>query len=318
MSRQQSGVFRGVYEFEDSSGSLIAARVPASGATDLYSGTKLIVRPNQVAMLVYNGKVADIFFSGNHELKTDNVPIVTKLLNWKFGFQSSFLAEIWFFGIQVYTARRWGTTSPIIAPVNNSPMPLRAYGTYNFRIKDARKIFDTLIGSRTYLDVSQVEEFIQSQMLERLPQCLGDLPSVQELGKKQKDIAESMEQDLNKFLLPYGIEITDIQLTSILPPKEIMEALEERIAMELIGDKRDYLLYKTADALENLKGGTGDSAQLMMGMMMGQGFFGNKNEAAAKAEAPKALPGSKFCTKCGQKVEASAKFCASCGEQVKS
>ena len=81
---KQSGVFKGVYEFEDPSGGLLAAKIPYAGSADLYNGTVVIVRPNQRAMLVYKGKRGDILKPGSHIIKTENVPILTELANWKF------------------------------------------------------------------------------------------------------------------------------------------------------------------------------------------------------------------------------------------
>src|SRR5690348_14766163 len=71
--RPQGLFARGVYEFEDPSGTLIAAQVPFTGSADLYDGTAVIVRPNQVALLVYKGEVTDLLGPGTHYIKTGNV-----------------------------------------------------------------------------------------------------------------------------------------------------------------------------------------------------------------------------------------------------
>lgn len=57
---KQTNLFRGIYEFEDPSGGLLAAKIPHSGSADLYDGTTVVVRPNQRAIFIYQGQVADI------------------------------------------------------------------------------------------------------------------------------------------------------------------------------------------------------------------------------------------------------------------
>ncbi len=69
---KQSTLFRGIYEFEDPTGCLMAAKVPAAGTVDLYSGTAIVVKPSQCAVFVYKGQIADILLAGTHLVKTEN------------------------------------------------------------------------------------------------------------------------------------------------------------------------------------------------------------------------------------------------------
>ena len=54
---KQRGIFSGIYEFEDPSGGLLASKVPLNGTADLYDGTAVIVKPNQMAIRVNNDNV---------------------------------------------------------------------------------------------------------------------------------------------------------------------------------------------------------------------------------------------------------------------
>lgn len=59
--RQQSTLFKGIYEFEDPSGSLIAAKVPPSGTVDLYNGTAVIVKPSRASSSFIRDKSPTFF-----------------------------------------------------------------------------------------------------------------------------------------------------------------------------------------------------------------------------------------------------------------
>lgn len=113
-SNSHSSFFRGIYEFEDPSGVLVAAKVPATGSVDLYSGTAVIVRPNQCAIFCYKGKVADVLLAGTHMIETENVPILTQLSNWRFGFESPLRCELIFIAGNIFLSAQMGNpaTSP--------------------------------------------------------------------------------------------------------------------------------------------------------------------------------------------------------------
>jgi len=59
-------------------------------------GAQLTVRESQVAIFINEGQLADVFEPGRYELTTENLPILTKLKSWKYGFNSPFKAEVYF------------------------------------------------------------------------------------------------------------------------------------------------------------------------------------------------------------------------------
>ena len=59
-------------------------------------GSALTVRESQVAIFVYTGKLADVFLPGFSKLDTDNMPILTRLMSWAYGFETPFKADIYF------------------------------------------------------------------------------------------------------------------------------------------------------------------------------------------------------------------------------
>jgi membrane protease subunit (stomatin/prohibitin family) len=317
-TQQQSLLFRGIYEFEDPSGTLIAAKSPVTGTADLYDGTAIVVKPNQCAVLVYKGQIADILPAGTHLVKTENIPLITRLANWKFGLKSPLRCEVWFFSGNVFTARRWGTAQPVVVPLEGlGPTPLRAYGNYNVVIRDPRKVYQKLIGSRTNLDITDLEEFLQGQIVELLPNALEGVRSIEELGAKQDLVSRTVEQLLNRELAEFGIQAQKIQVLSLLPPAEVIQALDTRAAMKVIGNQREYLLYKAANSLDSLSDGkSNDSMQMMLGLMLGKGLLG-ADFHDKEQERALALPGGAApCAGCGGKLSAGQKFCPGCGRKV--
>lgn len=312
---QQKLFFRGVYEFEDQSGSLISAKIPASGSADLYSDTAVIVKPNQFALFVYKGQVADVLGAGVHQVKTENFPLLTKISRWKFGFQSPLRCELIFFSSQVYTSRKFGTPQAVLLNLEKfGPVPVRAFGNYNLLLKDPKKFYLKLMGSRAAFSVSDLEDFVQGQIVEFLPQAFSQVTSIEKLSGSHNEVSKKLEQLMNQELADYGVAVEKIQILSALPSKEVLDAIDAKAAIQMIGSQKEYLLYKAATSLGQGKdGSSNDPLQMMMGLMLGKGMLGSETR---EREVVSALPTNSSCASCKNEVSNSANFCPHCGKRL--
>ncbi|MCA9266077.1 MAG: SPFH domain-containing protein, partial [Planctomycetales bacterium] len=101
-----------VIESFDPSNRSIVHRIPETGSADIRHGTQLIVHQNQEALLFRDGKAWDTFGPGRHTLKTENVPLLARMLTapWE---KSPFRALVYFVGKQTFVDQKWGTRQPI-------------------------------------------------------------------------------------------------------------------------------------------------------------------------------------------------------------
>ena len=76
-----------IIEWLDHSGDEMLFRLPQQGSADFKLGAQLIVRDSQMAIFFKDGHTCDSFSVGRHTLSTLNVPILTRLLSFPFGFQ---------------------------------------------------------------------------------------------------------------------------------------------------------------------------------------------------------------------------------------
>jgi len=323
MQNEQGNIFKGIFEFEDPSGSLIASKFPITGTADLYSGTVIIVNPNQIALFIYKGQIAEVLPPGNHQVKTENFPILTRLANWQFDFESPLKCEIWYFSSSVFIGRRWGTTQPIICGFPGYPaVPIRGYGIYNVIVKDPKKFYLTLMGNKpSFYDISEIEELVQAQIVQSLPSALSIVSNMESLNKSQGEIVKVLLPQVNQLLDQYGIALDSLQIVSLVPSKEVLQAMDAKVALNTIGNEKEYLLYKAANSLDNSQGGqekiSGDSMQLMMGMMLGRSFGGiDFREKETPAVDTASIDRFKACPKCNAAVRVGDKFCSSCGGQI--
>ena len=322
-NKKQSFLTKGIYEFEDPSGTIICAKVPYEGSVDLYNGTIVNVRPNQVAIFVYKGQVADVFSAGSHKIFTENVPILTRIANWSFGFESPLRAELHFVNGSLFTGRRWGTPQPLLHEIKSvGTIPLRCFGNYNFAIKDPKKFYHFLVGTRSLYTVSDIEEFIQGQVIEFLPAAIGKINQISDLSTKHNEISESLCDLLNGVLSPMGVVASNLQILSLLPSKEVIDAIDAKTAISMFGSPKDYLIYKAANSLGMGNGDekSADPMQLMMGLVMSKGLLGMDYHEKEKQNTEATVAGisqaKMICEQCKNPNPVSAKFCSNCGRKI--
>ena len=82
--------------------------------SEIKHGAQLIVRPGQVAVFVDQGTVADVFNPGRHKLTTSNLPVLSTLRGWKYGFESPFKADVVFVSTRQFPNHKWGTKTPVM------------------------------------------------------------------------------------------------------------------------------------------------------------------------------------------------------------
>ena len=126
-----------VIEWTDDTRNTIVYKVDMKGNV-IKKGSALTVREGQVAVFCDKGRMADVFLPGFYKLDTDSLPVITKLLSWKYGFETPFKSDVYFVNTHRFTNQKWGTSNPImVRDADYGAVRVRGYGTYSFRVKDA-------------------------------------------------------------------------------------------------------------------------------------------------------------------------------------
>ena len=76
-------------------------------------GSQLVVYPAQTAFFVKGGKIYDEFADGTYTIKSENIPLLDKVINLPFGGDTPFQAEIWFVNQIALLDCKWGTQTPL-------------------------------------------------------------------------------------------------------------------------------------------------------------------------------------------------------------
>lgn len=311
----------------------IVRRVPETGAGEFRLGSQLVVRENQQAVFMRDGKALDVFGPGRHTLSTNNIPLLGRLIGMPFGGNSPFTAEVFFVNMREFTNLKWGSSQPIAYRDTDLGMVrLRAFGTYSMRVKDPQVLVNQIVGTRGAYRTSDIEDFLRSVVIQEFTDTLGDVQtSILDLPKMMNETSAAIRASLADDFSKYGFELTSFQIEAITPPEEVQKMIDQRSGMSAIGNMDDFIKYQTAQGIRdaaNNPGTAGDGASMGMGMGAGIGmagamagafrdaFSGDSNSGNQQQNTGQQAPitgESKFCTECGAQIPASAKFCPQCG-----
>lgn len=270
---------------------------------EIKNGAKLIVRPGQLALFVEQGTVADLFQPGSHELATKNLPLLSKLRGWKYGFESPFKAEIIFVSTRQFTNLKWGTKSPVMTrDPELGAIRLRAYGTYAMRVRDAESFVRELVGANSSFTVGQISDQVRDMVASRFGELLGEKPiPVLQLAANYRELGELATEKMAPELARLGVELTQLVVESIALPDEVAATLDQKTRLGLLGgDLESYAQLQSADAIRDSarnQGTGGAGAAIGVGLGMAQQLAGAAGQAMnanaannAKAPAPNAAP----------------------------
>lgn len=292
---------------------------------EIKKGSRLILRPGQDAIFLYNGKVEGIFTEdGEYDIESQIIPFLSTLKGFKFGFNSGMRAEVLFVNTKEFVIK-WGTKSPINIPTPQIPggMPVRANGTLNMKVSDYNLLIEKIAGVKQQYCVEDVKIRITAILDQLLMKWISkEGKDMFNLQANAFDIAKGLQEDLDMTTLKDGISITGVQIMSFNYPEEIQKMITKNAAQSMVGDVGRYQSLSMTDAIAEGKtsGGStmGDMAGMMMGMQMAGQMMNQMNQAVGQgqaASAPQTGGVPNFCPNCGQKTEGS-KFCPNCGQKL--
>ncbi|MGN6606648.1 MAG: SPFH domain-containing protein [Jatrophihabitans sp.] len=288
------GQFIDIVEFLDTSRDTIVWRFPRQG-NEIKLGAKLVVREGQTAVFENEGTIADVFTPGTYTLETKNLPILSDLKGWKYGFNSPFKAEVYFVATRQFTDFKWGTQNPItLRDAEFGMVRLRAFGTYSLQVEDAAKLLRQLVGTDPQFRTDEVGEFLRQTIVGKLaPAIAAAKIPVLDLAANQETIAAGLATTLTESLAEFGLRVPRFVIENVSLPPDVEAALDKRTSMGVLGDLNQYTKFQAANAIEdaaqNPNGGN-SGLGLGVGVALGQ-QVGSVLSPAAAAPAPAAPSG---------------------------
>jgi excisionase family DNA binding protein len=285
-----------IIEWTDDSRDTLSYRFPDDDKA-IKNGAQLIVRESQVVQFVYLGEFGDTFGPGKHSLTTDNIPILTRLKSWKYGFNSPFKADVYYVTTRLFTANKWGTANPIMLRDDDfGIVRARAFGTYDFKVVDPKLFLKEVAGSDHNFRLDEFAETMRSRVVSIFSDALASAKiPVLDVASRYTELGDALLPLINPVIASkYGIHLGSFVVENVSVPPEVEAAIDKKSSMAAIGNLNDFVKYQMAKGMETPGGGgaAGTASELAVGFAIAQQIMQQHNMGNLQVPGAQAAPGA--------------------------
>src|SRR6187551_2421607 len=188
---------------------------------EIKRGAQLIVRESQVVQFVYLGQFGDEFGPGKHTLTTDNIPVLSRLKGWKYGFESPFKADVYYITTRLFTGNKWGTSNPVMVRDQDfGIVRLRAFGTYDFRVVDVPRFLKEVAGTDVHFRLDEFADVMRSRLVSVFSEALAEskVPAL-DIATRYSELGEALLPLINPVLdAKYGLAMSSFIIENVSVP----------------------------------------------------------------------------------------------------
>lgn len=281
---------------EPSQNEILAYRFPRYN-NEIKMGANLIVREGQSAVFINEGQIADVFTPGRYVLETKNMPVLSTLMGWKFGFNSPFKCEVYFVAMRNWTDQKWGTQNPVmLRDAEFGPVRVRAFGSYAMHVADPATFLRQLVATDPSFETYEIANQLRNTIVSRFVDVLGQekIPVLDLAGNYERMASLALTR-IAPELSKMGLALTAFYIENISLPQEVEKALDERTKMGVIGNLDQYTKFQTAGAIVEAAKNPGGIAGVGAGIGAGFAVAGQMagamgGQATAAGGMPPPLP----------------------------
>ncbi|MET3732211.1 SPFH domain-containing protein [Moheibacter stercoris] len=251
-----------VIEWVDSTSDTVIWKFP-DYKNDIKDGAKLIVRESQVAVLIHEGQFGDLYKSGNYELNTQNMPILTTLKSWKYAFNSPFKVDVYFINTKQFTNLKWGTSSPIFFKDNElGKIRLKSFGNYSIRVTDPKKFILEFSGTNPFVKINFIENTVSKMIASQFADEISEAQiSLFDLAQNFNELGTKFKDNFQDEFANFGLELEKFYIESVSLPEEVEQMIDKSSQLNILKDKlQDFSKLQTGVAIEKISENQGAGA----------------------------------------------------------
>lgn len=192
---------------------------------ELGTWTQVIVDESQEAVLFRGGQAFDVFGVGQYILSTDNIPLLSNVLNLPPGGRSPFAAEVWYVNKLNLLEIKWGTGMPIRLqdPKYKVSILLRVFGQFDIAIRDARTFLTRFAGMMPMLDKDNIAACFRDICLANIKDAISTYlvrkgMSAREIGACLPELSAYFQEKVTPMLETYGVNLLNFYVTDVSVP----------------------------------------------------------------------------------------------------
>lgn len=241
---------------------------------EIKNGAVLTVRESQSVLFLNEGQLGDIFLPGKYTLETENIPLLTRLKGWKYGFKSPFKADVYFFNTIQFVNLKWGTPAPILLrDPQFGQVRVRAFGSFNVKISDIALFFREYAGAYPRLTIFELETQLRDFIAPKFGEVLAQANiTVMDIAGNISSLNEKIRPLIQPYFTSLGLEVTQFTIASATLPEDVLKHYDSVTSMNMIQDMDKYTKFNMANAMgsENSKIGDATQQAVALGVMLNQ------------------------------------------------
>lgn len=230
---------------------------------DFNFGSQLIVHESQEAIFFRDGQALDLFGAGRYTLETQQLPLLESVYHLTTNTQGTFHSEVYYINMAVQMGIKWGTDSKVrlFDPASGLHIELGAYGEFNIRVVNSRKLLLKVVGTTGGLSQGQLlgntntkgyfRSMVMTQVKAYLAQAIKDSGyNILEIDSNLITLSENLRDRINKNLADYGLEMPEFFISSILTPDDDpnFRRLKEQYAEQYLLIRDEEIKKREAEA----------------------------------------------------------------------
>lgn len=308
-----------VIEWTEKDKDTMVYKFPVPDRYEIMKGSKLVVRESQAAIFMTEGQIADVFTAGTWTLEPENLPILSKLGAWKYGWEMPIKSDVYYVSLKQFIGMKWGTANPIMMRDKDFGMiRIMGHGEYGFHVCDPAKFMRECYGTIHSFSTDDIADYLRSMVIAEITDLLGEcrIPAL-DLAANYIELGAAAKEHATTRFGTLGLAVDQIVIRNFKLPEEVEKAMDKRTTLGVFEDKMaEYAQYESVQAMRDSAknpGAGGMFAAAGIGLGMGArmaGQFADSLDSVGKS-APK-----EKCPKCGAQISAKAKFCPECGEKI--
>lgn len=137
------------------------------------SGTKVLVKQNQVAVFVSDGNVFDVLPEGVHVVNDTTLPKLTEYKKMQKKSGNIYDCDIYYVYLTLFDNLKWGMVNSLILRDNDfGSIAIRCFGNFSFKVTDAGTFMRTLFGKITQFNEEDVSLYMRTLIVTGVTETL--------------------------------------------------------------------------------------------------------------------------------------------------
>jgi membrane protease subunit (stomatin/prohibitin family) len=108
-----------------------------------------------------------------------------------------------------------------------------------------------MVGTQGIYTTEDIEDYLGRVIVSRFNDYLGEkLDTILNLPDRYDDLAKELEGRLKNDFADFGLRLENLYITSITPPQEVQQAIDDKSRLAVLGNLDDFVKMKAGMAME--------------------------------------------------------------------